>query len=279
MSKFINRPANILMQILDCDMTRFDENFLNVILANRVNELHFQNESDYFNLLIHNEQEKIIFCNLLNINYSVFFRNTFTFTILEHFVIPKILQQKSSKKKSHIRVWSCACASGQEPYSLAMMLENSIHFKNGTLSYQIFATDIDKNQIELAQKGSYSDQAIQNIPFRDIQKWFLKEGEQFIIQDKLKQNITFSQFDLLESQMTSPPDSIFGGFDVIMCANVLFYFNESTRNQLFAKLKSASDKNCFFITGEVERDYFLKLNFVEVFPHSSIFQMPKYVKL
>jgi chemotaxis methyl-accepting protein methylase len=90
---------------------------------------------------------------------------------------------------------------------------------------------------------------------------------------------SFSQFDLLESQMTSPPDSIFGGFDIIICANVLFYFNELTRNQILKKIISASEKNGIFITGEVERDYFLKLNFVEVFPQSSIFQMPKYFKL
>ena len=279
MSQIINRPANILMQILDCDVARFEESFLNIILANRVKELHFHSESDYFNLLIHDDLEKIIFCNLLNINYSIFYRNTYTFNILEHIVIPKLIQQKNSRKKSYIRIWSCACASGQEPYSLAMILENTIHSKNETMSYQIFATDIDKNQIELAQKGIYSDQALQNIPFRDIQKWFIKDGDQYKIQDKLKQYITFSQFDLLESQMTSPPDSIFGGFDIIICANVLFYFNELTRNQILKKIISASEKNGIFITGEVERDYFLKLNFVEVFPHSSIFQMPKYFKL
>ncbi len=279
MSQILNRPANILMQILNYDMARFDETFLYVILNNRIEELNIKSESDYYQLLIHNSIEKIIFTNLLNISYSIFYRNQFTFSVLEHLIFPKIVFQKQKKKEKNIRIWSCACASGEEPYTLAMIVENLIHYKKDSINYQIFATDIDQKQIDNAKTGIYADHVLKNVPLKNIQKWFTFHENKYSINHSLKQKIIFSELDLLDPFQMAPPDSIFGGFDIIMCANLLFYFNDESRNIIFKKIKNLSNKDCFFITGEVERDYFLKLNFIEVFPHSSIFQLPKYFKL
>jgi chemotaxis methyl-accepting protein methylase len=198
--------------------------------------------------------------------------------VLEYFVIPKIINQKNKKKGKNIRIWSCACASGQEPYSIAMILENHKMAKKDSFNYQIFATDIDSKQIKNAEKGVYTDQVLKNVPLKDIQHWFTVQENQYTISESLKEKITFSQFDLLDPIQTVPPDSIFGGFDIIMCANLLFYFNEDSRNTILKKLINSSNKDCFFITGEVERDYFLKQNFIEVYPNSSIFQISNFLK-
>jgi chemotaxis protein methyltransferase CheR len=278
MSKLLNRPANILMQILNFDIIRFDDLFLNHILQNRIHEFHLLNVNEYFDLLIKDDHEKEIFTNLLNINYSVFYRNIITFNVIEQFIIPRIVNHKQRIKGKNIRIWSCACASGQEPYTLAMIMENELIAKKDSFNYQIFATDIDAKQIQNAKMGVYTDQVLKNVPLKDIQNWFSVQQEQYAISDALKEKITFSLFDLLDPIQTVPVDSIFGGFDIIMCANLLFYFSEDSRNVILKKLINSSNKNCFFVTGEVERDYFLKQNFYEVYPYSSVFQLSKYLK-
>jgi chemotaxis protein methyltransferase CheR len=209
--------------------------------------------------------------SLLN-SYSEFFRNSLTFSVLERIVLPDIIFNENIEKRKTIRIWSAACASGQEAYSLAILLEG---FNNGAkkVAYRIFGTDIDNEQVRIAQQGHYSADQIGNVTHKQLKKWFAREGDQYKVMPELKSNIEFSVFDLLSSQYSSPPESIFGGFDIVMCANLLFYYQADSQKTIIEKIKGAMAENGYLITGETERDILLKHGFKEVFPQSAIYKI------
>lgn len=259
---------------LEVDISRYDQSFVYQIIKNRQFELKFKDYYQYIDFLIDDEHEREIFENMLQISYSIFFRNMLTFSTLDQIVIPKLLIKKSLKSNANLRIWSAACAAGQEPYSLAMVLENCLTKNFKLRNYHIFATDIDSKQIEIAKNGVYTEESLKNVTLNDIQKWFSKSQDRYEIDERLKKKVTFSVFDLMDEKLSSPPDSIFGDFDIIMCANIMFYFKEESRKLIFNKLISSALQNTYFITGEVEREYFISRQFVEVYPQSAIFQLP-----
>ncbi len=261
-------------QKLDVDISKYDPSFVDQIIKNRQLELKLKDYYHYIDCLHHDIHEREIFENMLQISYSMFFRNMLTFNTLEHIVIPKLLIKKSLKSNANLRIWSAACAGGQEPYSLAIILENCLTKNYKLNNYHVFATDIDPKQIEIAKNGIYSKESLKNVTFNDLHKWFEKINDSYRIHDELKKRVSFSVFDLLDERLSSPPDSIFGDFDIIMCANIMFYFNEESRKSILNKLIASALQNTFFITGEVEREYFIARQFVELYPQSAIFQLP-----
>lgn len=274
MNEIYNGLPKNFQQKLDIDISRYDPSFVSQIIKNRQLELKLRDYYHYIDCFLNDENEREIFENMLQISYSIFFRNILTYSTLEQIVIPKLLIKKASKSNANVRIWSAACAAGQEPYSLAIVLENCLS-KNFKLdNYHIFATDIDPKQIEIAKRGVYNEENMKNVTLHDIQKWFYKSNNNYLIDTYLKQKVSFSVFDLMDQKLSSPPDSIFGDFDIIMCANIMFYFNEESRKLIFNKLIASALQNTYFITGEVEREYFISRQFVELYPQSAIFQLP-----
>lgn len=215
-----------------------------------------------------NEKNNKQTCFIQN-SYSEFFRNSLTFSVLERIVMPRII---FNEKRNSIRIWSAACAGGQEAYSLAILLEE---FKNGDkkVACRIFGTDKDEEQVRIAAQGRYSADQIGNITLKQFKKWFIREEDQFTVIPELKSNIEFSVFDLLSSQYSSPPESIFGGFDIVMCANLLFYYQADSQKTIIEKIKGAMAENGYLITGETERDILINYGFKEVFPQSAIYKI------
>lgn len=262
-----------LLQILQLKIDGYDEGFIAKIISKRKTELNINNEKKYLEFLLNDSLEREIFENLLNISYSIFYRNTLTFQILEHLIIPQIMINKKINFKNQISIWSCACASGQEPYTLAMLIEDFKSSRNCSVNYHIFATDISIDQLNKSIHGIYSESMLKNVPLHQFQKWFHQVDNGYALEDSLKNNVSFSKFDLLDQNTMAPPDSIYGDFDIIMCANMLYYYNEESRDQIFKKLILCSNSNTYFIASEVEREYFIQKNFIELFPQSAIFQI------
>lgn len=276
MEKHLLSKEKNIQQIFKVNIERYDRNFLSKIISKRTLELNYTTEKQYYNFLIENANEKKIFQDLLNIGYSIFYRNRFTFQVFEYIILPQLLLNQKINSKKQIRIWSTACASGQEPYTLAMILENFMLSNNCKFNYHIFATDYCQSHIESAQNGIYSFQHIKNVPLFQFNKWFKEVDDKYFIVDQIKDQVSFSNFDLLDIDTISPPDSIFGDFDIIMCSNLLYYYNNETRNKIFSKLIACGNNSSYYLTSEVERDYFFQKNFVEVYSQSAIFQKPNH---
>jgi chemotaxis methyl-accepting protein methylase len=183
-----------------------------------------------------------------------------------------LFQTISNKKSKEIRIWSAACAGGQESYSLSMLLHEMSHFNDNQLNYRIFATDQNKQQIEDASIGLFAFSNIQNVTVKRLHNWFKKiNNDSYQINHEIKTAIEFSEFDLFNEHLSCPPSSIFGEFDIVFCANLLFYYNRNFQLIILNKVNKSLKKGGYLIVGEVERNIVLEQKFREVYPMSAIF--------
>jgi chemotaxis protein methyltransferase CheR len=262
-----------MANIPDFDVSKFDESFLVRSVQKRIDETLCGSVDAYHILLQKSEVEKRAFINSLRISYTEFFRNPLTFAILERHIFPELVVKKKQQGRKEIRIWSAACATGQEPYSLAMLLEELKNGDHEKSNYRIFATDQSESQVNEAKKGQYSAEAMSNLKVKRVNQWFTRIGEIYILKPQLRKNIDFSVFDLSSEQLSAPPSSIFGDFDIILCANILFYYKPAWREIMLNKMKNCLANGGYLVTGETERDILTRNNYSEIFPRSAIFQL------
>ncbi len=176
-------------------------------------------------------------------NESLFFRDIKPFERLKDVVIPRL--QKMTPEKKSFKIWSAACSTGQEAYSIAMTLLEMPEFAG--YDFQIIATDLDFNVVEKAKEGLYTQFEVQRgIPINLLIKYFTQEGDQWRVKDVLKKHITFDKFNLLDDSAK------FGEFDIIYCRNVLIYFTDETKIQVLDGLRSRMGRQTVLFTGSSE---------------------------
>ncbi len=264
--------TQLLLHSHGMDVSKYDDLFLNKTLQKRIADTRYNSYVEYSSNLEQNPDEAKKLIESLQISHSEFLRNSLTFSVLERVLFPSIILQMKRLKQKEIRIWSAACAAGQEVYSLAILLEE---LKNGNcqkFSYRIFATDHCEKQVNQAQKGEYSEEALNNLNLKRVKEWFIGNGNIYSVKPTLKENINFSVFDLFSEQLSSPTASIFGDFDIVVCANLLFYYKPEYRKQILKKIGNSLAKEGFIVVGEAERDILMNENWYEIFPQSGIFK-------
>lgn len=175
-------------------------------------------------------------------NESMFFRDNKPFEQLKKVIFPEL-----KKKGGHMKIWSAACSNGQEPYSIALSI---LEEKNnlGGLSFDILASDLDTKVIKKAQEGLYTQFEVQRgLPITTLLANFSQEtNNNWRIKDHVKNMVKFRQFNLLDSFL------LMGKFDVIMCRNVLIYFDDPTKREILKKLASALNPDGYLFLGSAE---------------------------
>lgn len=262
----------MLEEVFGREILRYDEHFLLKNLRKRQELSGVSGIGGYLELLRSSAREKESFRDALRVSYSSFFRNSLTFEVLRRIVLPKMFMQKNQDKQQELRIWSAACSAGQEAYSLAMICDEQKACNNSHGDYRIFATDSDARQLELARKGKYRAEDVDNVNMKFRGKWLTEHRGIYTVKPELKNFIEFSLFDLFDAEHSSPPESIFGNFKLIFCANLLFYYKDEFRSIIIQKIRSALAADGFVVCGETERDYMESCNFTEVFPYSAIFK-------
>ncbi len=185
------------------------------------------------------------------INVSHFFRNSLTFEYLRKLVFPEIMAKNNAHHEC-LRIWSAGCANGEEPYSIAILLNELIEKEDFQLKPTIFATDIDRKVLKSAAIGSYEFKSIKNMKYGLISKYFTSDSDHYHIIPKVKQQVKFSFYDLLDKTRSVPRESIFGNFDLVFCRNVLIYFETEYQIIIFNKLYNSLKPNAYLILGEAE---------------------------
>lgn len=178
------------------------------------------------------------FINYITINVSEFYRNPDQWRILDESVIPEMIQ----KFGKNLKVWSAACSTGDEPYSLVMALSRHIPLNQ----IKIHATDLDQQVIAKAKVGLYSDKSIESVPDDLKKKYFTKVGSSFKISDEIKARVEFSEHNLLKDNY--PTD-----YHLIVCRNVLIYFTEEAKDEVFRKFQKTLVKGGFLFIGSTEQ--------------------------
>ena len=261
-----------LMRIHGIDVAKYDADFLEKSLQRRVAETGCGSREEYCHVLDESRGEATSFIASLQISYSEFFRNPLSFALLERLVLPSIVQKKKNARHKEIRIWSAACAGGQEAYSLAILLEELSKRDRHNFRYRIIATDQSELQVQEAKRGRYAAAALNNLSLKRAGEWFTRQDDIYTVKPELKKNIDFSTFDLFDQEMICPSASIFGDFDLVICANILFYYQDEGQKIILRKVVNSLSEDGYLMTGEAERAIVLRAHHHEIFPSSAIFR-------
>lgn len=253
MRNTLENIVRLMFEKYGIDVSIYDESFLEKTILGRIGMTAVNSEDDYHRILIIDSGEALLFNESLSNCHSEFFRNPLTFAVLEQAVLPWIFNERINNPTREVRIWSAGCAAGQEPYSLAMLVEDMKKSLSFPVSSLIFATDRSLEQLEIAMQGIYDFNTVQNTRLNYVKSYFYNSGVSYAIEDRIKRQIIFSVYDLLDMESTAPASSIYGDFDLIMCSNLLFYYKPEIQKSILMKFKRSLRSGGFFVTGEAEK--------------------------
>ncbi|BES63927.1 protein-glutamate O-methyltransferase CheR [Gottschalkiaceae bacterium SANA] len=237
----------------DKDLSCYQEEFLKRSIEKRMAENGIDNEALYAAKLENNQEEAECFLSALSVYYSEFFREPFAFWYLEKHIIPEIMRKK--KQGQEIRIWSVGCSIGQEPYSIAILLNEMIQRSKIDINVRIFASDISGTLLERGRLGNYSRLEMKQLKLEYLDKYFTESGDHYEVSPSIKNQVTFLAYDILDANTICPAESIFGEFDIIFCRNLMIYYHADYQKMILNKLERSLVSGGYLITGEAESAY------------------------
>ncbi len=178
---------------------------------------------------------------------------------------------KKLEKNEQLRIWSAGCATGEEAYTLAILVAEYLNKEH--LETAIFATDIDREALAKAREGVYKDGVLQEMKFGLLQKHFTFSEDKYVIKHVIRKMVSFSFHDQLSDSNVFPAESIFGDFDLVLCRNLMIYYNKSYQEKIERRLYDSLDLGGYLMLGEAEyvSDYYNR-KLKEVAPLSKIYK-------
>ena len=198
---------------------------------------------DYLNYTLGNEDEIEILYKEFLIGVTRFFRDREAFEIIEKQIIPELFKNKTSFDK--LKIWSVGCSSGEEAYSLAILFKEYMQENNLELNVKIFATDLDKQVINKAYLGAYTESVVADVSRRHLNKYFVKKGDLYHVVPEIRNMIIFSQHNVAQD----PP---FTKMDLITCRNLLIYLQSNLQQKILGSFHYALKPNKFLFLGPSE---------------------------
>jgi chemotaxis protein methyltransferase CheR len=189
--------------------------------------------------------------NLLNeitIGETCLFRSLPQIDALRRVVIPSLAEAKKKLAFTKLRFWSAGCSTGEESYTLAMLLMEETQTQLKGWTFEVMATDLNDRSVAKAQEGVYNDYAVRNVPSEFMKKYFTKVGSDFRVADSVKAHITFSRLNMLDDSKML----FMRGLDIIFCCNVLIYFDGKSKTRTIQHFFNALLPNGYFFLGHSE---------------------------
>ncbi len=222
------------------DVNQYKENYLKRRLAVRMRALHLKSYHEYSRYLEGNREEYNMLFDKLTINVTQFFRDPEVFVELENSIFPEIF-----RKTGYINAWSAGCSSGEEPYSIAVSIEESKKkFNSENIKYMVYATDLDDVSLRRAVEGSYGEKPLENIADKRKKRYFDYENC-YRVKDFIKKNVKFIRMNIME-----PYKKEF--FDLIFCRNVIIYFGRELQKIIMGYFFRALKPGGFLFMGKTE---------------------------
>jgi chemotaxis protein methyltransferase CheR len=200
----------------------------------------FEDFHGFYLALCKDEQLLYELLDRITINVSEFYRNKKRWDTLEGDLLPEMLRRSKS-----LKVWSAACSTGEEPYTIAMILSKYMPLH----SIKILATDLDENVIARAKLGIYPERSLSELPEEMKHKYFEADGAGYKISKDIIRTVQFKKHNLLAEPFED-------GFDLIVCRNVLIYFTEEAKHVLYQKFSKALKKDGIFFVGSTEQIFY-----------------------
>lgn len=219
------------------DLSLYKEAQMKRRLTSLYEKRGYRNFTEYFEAIDRDSALLDEFLDRMTINVSEFYRNAQRWKVLQDKIFPQLLE-----KNKRLKIWSAACSTGEEPYSLAMVLSNHIPLRD----ISIQATDLDKGVIEQAKVGLYGARSIKEVPKDIVDRYFIKEGTHYQVVDEIKRTVTFRQHNLLEDRYEP-------NHDLIVCRNVMIYFTEEAKDQIYRNFSKALKIGGILFVGSTEQ--------------------------
>lgn len=219
-------------------------------LQKRIQYLKLNSFENYFQYLLsspNKEEEKLQLFEAITINETYFFRSQPQLDALVNTIIPEILENRG-KFNNKLKIWSAGSSSGEEPYSIGIMVNEFILPKYPDLKVEIIGTDINSAVIKTAEKGIYKEYAVKSTPPTYLDKYFEKTGNTYSIDKKIREMVRFKLMNLYDdAEMKSMV-----GIDIIFCANVLIYFDLQSKIKVVNNLYNSLLPNGYLFIGYSE---------------------------
>lgn len=218
------------------DLSLYKEKQMKRRIDSLISGYKLKSYDEYIQQITKNKNLYNEFLKYITINVTEFFRNPGQWEILEKEILPKIV-------KKNFKIWSAACSTGEEPYSIAMLMTNFIDLDKIT----ILATDIDETVLDKAKKGIYNIENIKKVPKHFVDKYFIKYDEKSMqIKAEIRNKINFQKHDLLNDKY---PENI----DLLICRNVMIYFNDVAKDRIYKKFYDSLNNDGIFFVGSTEQ--------------------------
>ncbi|MBA2875031.1 CheR family methyltransferase [Thermaerobacillus caldiproteolyticus] len=219
------------------DLAQYKEAQMKRRLTSLYEKRGFKSFQEFFQAMETDQNLFHEFLDRMTINVSEFYRNAKRWEVLEQRILPKLFE-----RNRRLKVWSAACSTGEEPYTLAMILSKFMPLSQ----VSVLATDLDENAISRAKIGIYPERSLQEVPDEVKKKFFTKEGIYYKIDEQVKGAVTFKKHNLLADPFET-------NYDLIVCRNVLIYFTEEAKQSLYHKFNQALRPGGILFVGSTEQ--------------------------
>ncbi|MFQ5560345.1 MAG: CheR family methyltransferase [Nitrospinota bacterium] len=238
--------SNYLLKERGFSISGYKPGYIARRVAIRINSTRSSTFRKYFELLKDEPEELSLLYDTLTVNVSSFFRNREVFESIKTKVFPEMVRRKRREGASTIKIWSLGCSTGEEPYSLNILLKKSLSFRLKGFDVGIFATDIDNEALLQAKKGLYGADVFTDNDSGVLRSAFRKRGDTFQIRDAFKRGITFKKQDIFELKPMQEK------FDLILCRNVLIYFTKIVHRDVLGYLADHLPVHGVLVLGKAE---------------------------
>ncbi len=269
-SQSLQRIASILAQHEQTDFSHYKTSTLSRRIQRRYLISGCQNMDEFIRLLESSAEDRGLLRHDLLISVTQFFRDRYAWNFLETEVIPQLIAKADPQEE--IRCWVTACATGEEAYSLAILLDEAIDKADKAVRFKIFATDIDKSALEKATQGIYPQTITNNINPERLERYFLRKDNSWQIIRKLREKLLFAPHDLTK-------DAGFTRMNLISCRNVLIYLQSDLQQQVLRNLHFSLVSKGILFLGEAGTLGYIESEFKHLDKKSKIFQKRRDIRL
>jgi len=212
---------------------------------------------DCLTLMPMHQAELVSLLNEITIGETCFFRNQPQMDSIRNILLPQIMEARSKLFLRQIRIWSAGCSTGEEPYTLAILLLEEAQTRLKGWSFEVIATDLNERSVAFAKAGVYGEYSVRNVSPQLRHKYFTLEGGKFSVRPEVREAINFSRLNLFDgARMT-----FMKGLDLILCCNVLIYFDTASKKQVLQHFYSNLLAHGHLLLGHAESLYGLSEDF------------------
>ena len=241
-------------------------------LSHRLLDLNFPSFYDYYHYLKYNrhkEQELMDIMDVLTTNETYFFRESCQLKAFSDEIIPELITSKTAQGNRSLRIWSAGCSTGEEPYTIAMILSTIPQLDGWNI--EIIGTDISQKVLQQARRAVYGKSSFRATEESDLRRFFVQQDDGYKVNSAIRELVTFSHLNLFDNDRLS----MFGKVDIVFCRNVIIYFDMSAKKRVIESFHSALYDGGFLLLGHSESLMNITTSFtLRHFKNDMIYQKP-----